>query len=186
MRYEFIHLKKYEKTNIKIIDELIYSLEATINNEKNLAICHNNDDDEFIIDNENINSDDSEEFSEEYLIDEKEKEKFFDNLSLEVNYDNDDDSLKEDNLNDDDILTDEVNKSLYKSNNNLENDKREEVNIEEVLKDRGVLNIFTLNKENYKSDLKEILLKNEKDLREFRKKFRKFGHSKKQKEKYTK
>ena len=46
----------------------------------------------------------------------------------------------------------------------MENNKREKVNIEEFLKDRGVLNIFTLNKEKYKSYLKEILLKNEKDL----------------------
>ena len=53
----------------------------------------------------------------------KNKEKFYDNLSLEFNYGNNDDLLKEDNLNDD-ILSNEVNECLNKSNNNLENYKR--------------------------------------------------------------
>ena len=53
------------------------------------------------------------------------------------------------NLNDDDLLSKGVNESLNISSNNFENANRIEVNIEEVLKDRGVLNIFTLNKEKY-------------------------------------
>ena len=82
------------KINIKIVDELINSLEDTNNNENNIEICHNNDEDELVLDNENINSDYSEEFSEEVLIEEKAKKNFFDNLSLDFNYDNYDDSLK--------------------------------------------------------------------------------------------
>ena len=51
--------------NIKIVEELIHSLEDRINNEKNIEICHNNNEVELILDNEIINSDESEEFSEE-------------------------------------------------------------------------------------------------------------------------
>ena len=54
------------------------------------------------------------------------------------------------NINDDDILSKGVNESLNNPSNKFEIDNRKEVNIEEVLKDRGVLNIFTLYKENTK------------------------------------
>ena len=102
-----------------------------------------------------INSDNLEDFSEEFAIDEKEKKNFFENLSLELNYDNNDDSLTDDNndmnLNDDGILSKGVNERLNNPSNKFENSYRKEVNIEEVLKNRGVLNIFSLNKEKYHS-----------------------------------
>ena len=63
------------KINIKIVDELIISLEDRIDNENNNEIYHNNDEVEWVLDNEKINSDESEEFSEESLIDEKEQRK---------------------------------------------------------------------------------------------------------------
>ena len=62
--------------NIKIVEELINSWEDRINNEKNIEICHNNNEIELILDNEIINSDESEEFSEE-LFWPKRKRKIF-------------------------------------------------------------------------------------------------------------
>ena len=59
------------KINIKIVDELIISLEDRIDNENNNEIYHNNDEVEWVLDNEKINSDES----EESLIDEKEQRK---------------------------------------------------------------------------------------------------------------
>ena len=65
----------------------------------------------------------------------------------------------------DDILSEELKDILNNSNNSLENVNRKNVNIDQVLKDRDKLNIFTLNRENYISELRDILLNYEKDIK---------------------
>ena len=58
------------KINIKIVDELINSLDEVINNENNIENSQNNVEDKYVLDNKKINSEDLEDFSEEFAIDE--------------------------------------------------------------------------------------------------------------------
>ena len=73
-------MQDFEIVFIKIVDELINSLDYAINNEKNTENSQKNGEDKLLLDNKMINSDDLEDFSEEFAIDEKEKAKFCENL----------------------------------------------------------------------------------------------------------